>query len=275
MSRNEVVGHAEALTSIPTPLPATLLLSGPEGVGKRHVARLLGRASGARGLDLQTISSLDKGAARQILSHHALHPLVSEVRTTVADLSGASADSVNVLLKLLEEPPEYSRLILHTDTTSPLTLRSRCFAVNFGVLTTEEVLRVLTRLRVENPEEAARFSRGRVSVGLAYSKNADSRKETQDLLKAVAARDIPVAEELLAGVLSKKRSMAEESDQRPQLVAHLLITSLMHSIANSQGHILGGIPARVRSEALSVLQGSARIQVRLRSAIYLLLTGRA
>jgi DNA polymerase III delta prime subunit len=241
-----------------------MLLVGPEGVGKKRIAHLMAHATGVSGPDFQNHGFLTKTKAREMIQHHSHHPLTSEVKTSIVDLSGASPESQHALLKLLEEPPEYSRIILHSDTPVLLTIRSRCFNVPFGLLTEAEVTEVLSRLRV--PEhaisEAARLSGGRVSVALDYVANLGSKKHVEDILRALGEQD--------ASKVAYALSEALEGVESRAAVLRLMERSLRASLSDST-HVLSNIPLEVRWAALSTLCSAARPVLKVRSACTILL----
>lgn len=264
-----LVGHTATLAQVPDPLPPTLLLTGPEGVGKRQAAHLLARGL-ARGLDFQNLGHLDREAARDLLRHHQTHPLTGPVKVSVADLTHSSHEAVNAILKLLEEPPDYSRIVLHTDTEPLLTIASRCAILRFGTLSEEEVTTVLAGLGVPDPAEAARYAHGRVSLGLDYARNTASRKATEAVLLAVAKRDEVSVEYALAKALERVQGSREDTEARRTVVCRLLAQSLSSSLTNPE-HALSRIPLPIRLRALDILDGTARPALRARSAAWTLL----
>lgn len=265
-----VVGHAAAIAQVPDPLPPTLLLVGPEGVGKRRVASVLARRTGVSGADFQNLATLDRAAARSLIEFHATAPLDGPVKITVADLTGATPEAVNAILKVLEEPPPYSRIILHADTEPLLTIRSRCFPVRFGLLSEAEVATVLDRLEVVDPREAARYAQGRVSVGLAYAGATAARAAAEAVLVAVARHDPAQVEAALHRALLPDADDGEEADFHRLVLCRLLSQSLRTSLTTRE-HALAHLPLRLRREALDILEGRSRPLLRARAATWVLM----
>ncbi len=160
-------------------LPPSLLLSGPDGVGKRQVAvglaellncdavRDTGSSAGApescgecapcrriaRGAhaDVLVVAPGDTGtirvdAVRGMVEQAAFRPFEGRRRVVIVDdADRLVAEAQNALLKTLEEPPPASVFLLVTHRPHLLlpTVRSRCPELRFGSLATDEVVDVL------------------------------------------------------------------------------------------------------------------------------------
>ncbi|SEO52399.1 DNA polymerase III subunit delta' [Aquisalimonas asiatica] len=144
-------------------LPHALLLIGAEGLGKRELARRVGRmllctSPTADGLPCGNCQGCQLTAAGSHPDYHVLEPEegsrvikvdavreLSRVLGMKSQLGGervgiiAPAESMNTnaansLLKTLEEPPEHTTLILvaHRPAQLPATIRSRCQVITIA-----------------------------------------------------------------------------------------------------------------------------------------------
>lgn len=114
----------------------------------------------------------------------------------VEDADKLNDESSNALLKILEEPPHTSFIILLTSRPAQLlpTIRSRCQMIRFSPLAAEEIENYLTQNKIAAGKEArmlARVSRG--SIGRALSQDTEKftrqRESMMKVLKALAAGD--------------------------------------------------------------------------------------
>ena len=188
MPFSEVVGHARPLGLLSRSLargslPPSLLFSGPQGVGKRLVARAVaqalnclhpihtsqttgaGLAIDACGVcaacakiernvhpDFVVLERPDSGSVkidqvRDAIGTTAYRPFEGRCRVIVIDEADRlNPDSQNALLKSLEEPPASSVFILVSSRPETLlsTVRSRCSRLRFGRLAAADVARLLS-----------------------------------------------------------------------------------------------------------------------------------
>lgn len=153
-------------------LPHALLLSGPQGVGKKLLGRALGAAvlceapangeacghcpscramAGASHPDYYELEPELRGkgtrlirieAIRELTELAARFPMMSDRRVLlIDDVDLMNEPAANSLLKTLEEPPGEVTFILVTGARSALldTIISRCMPLSFGLLTREEI----------------------------------------------------------------------------------------------------------------------------------------
>ena len=197
----DVVGQQDAATVLRAAVGGdrsahAYLFSGPRGVGKTSMARILAKAwnclqgEGAtpcgacavcRSID-ESGDSLDvveiDGAShnrvenvRELIDKLRFRPVEARYRVTIVDeVHMLSTSAFNALLKTLEEPPAHARFILAT--TEPLkvpdTIRSRCQQIDFRRLEAgtiaERLAEICRRESVGVPEglleRIARHARG-------------------------------------------------------------------------------------------------------------------
>src|SRR5208283_864085 len=114
------------------------------------------------------------GQVRQVIHAAYYRPPVEALRAfTIFTSSAFMKEAANSLLKLLEEPPDHTTLILLTENPQELlpTIRSRAVVHRLGALPVADLETLLTKRRPElRPQEralAARLAEG--AVGRALS----------------------------------------------------------------------------------------------------------
>lgn len=175
----EVIGHENARDLLAQSRPQSLLLSGPEGVGRRHLAAWFayglnceqgfppcGQCASCRQsphpdhLELAPKTTSRSGETAQNPQIHIdqivprsgaeaqslLEWIESapQFRRKVAVIDGAhqmTEAAANALLKLLEEPPAYAHLVLIAPSKDAVlkTLASRCFEIRLAPLPLERL----------------------------------------------------------------------------------------------------------------------------------------
>jgi DNA polymerase-3 subunit delta' len=131
---------------------------------------------------------------RQIEREANFRPYEGKARFfLVEDADKLNDSSANALLKVLEEPPHTSHIILMTSRPAMLlpTILSRCQMIRFGPVTPEEIEDYLVKNKLASPAEArvrARVARG--SLGRAIEQDfeefSSQRKSMLRLLEALA-----------------------------------------------------------------------------------------
>lgn len=164
-------------------IPHALLFTGGEGIGKRTVARRFAMAVNCKAQpppqrpcgqcrtcrqiadnnhpDIIEISP-DKGVlrisqVRGLLSTLAMRPFNAEQRVVIlSDAHTMNAEAGNALLKVLEEPPAGTILILTAAQRSDLlpTINSRCRHIRFNPLTANDLARLLVENQGISPGQA-------------------------------------------------------------------------------------------------------------------------
>jgi DNA polymerase III subunit delta' len=222
MPFRDITGHTHLLDLVARAagrgsLPPSMILAGPEGVGKRLAALALAQllncqapsasadppdACGecascrriARGVhaDILVIEPGETGTIkidqiREAVERSAYRPFEGRRRVVIVDDADAMVpDAQSALLKILEEPPPSSVFVLVTSRPDMLliTVRSRCQRLRFGRLAPADVAGVLMRQHgyaEADARAAAAAADGSVGVALQGG--------TEDV---VAARDAAV-----------------------------------------------------------------------------------
>ena len=106
----------------------------------------------------------------------------------IEDADKLNDASANALLKVLEEPPHTSHIVLLTSRPAMLlpTIRSRCQLIRFSPLTAAEIETHLLVNKIASPNEArirARVARG--SLGRAVAQDLDSFNEQRKAMLQV------------------------------------------------------------------------------------------
>jgi len=183
---SSIIGHAPVIDLLRQAVrrgrvPQSLLFAGPDGVGKHAVAIALAQAVNcpnprdgdacgtcstclriARGQhsDVTVIDKGDKASIQidrvreRILDVVGYRPFEARRRVFILDPADEmTIQTQDALLKTLEEPPPAAMIILVTaypDTLLP-TIQSRCRRLRFGLLSENDVARVLTERGIEWP----------------------------------------------------------------------------------------------------------------------------
>ena len=143
------------------------LITGPAGIGKHHFARLLSMALVCQNLQsnaqpcgqckhcllmqAQTYPDyVNLQSEKSAISVDQVRDLIAKLTLTrhfdavkvalIEEAHTLNANASNALLKTLEEPPEYTHLILVTDAPQslPATIRSRCQQIVFNLPTEQQ-----------------------------------------------------------------------------------------------------------------------------------------
>lgn len=201
--------------------PQAILLTGPSGIGKWTLARILSAALLCEGTGMRPcgvctacrkvtdgvhsdVSLIDLGdaeikvdTARTIRSDCAVLPGDGERRVfVIRHAHNMNASAQNALLKLLEEPPAYAFFILTTENAGAIlpTILSRCTRFALSPLDTASVVTLLRRTypdkKTEELQAAAAGCQGIAGDAIAML-SEDTGEWTQyagEFVKALSSR---------------------------------------------------------------------------------------
>jgi DNA polymerase-3 subunit gamma/tau len=143
----EMHGHKEALRSLERRLaeptrPHAYMLTGPTGVGKTTLARLIAKHLSCHVAEYDAASNSGVEAMRAVLESTDTTPFDAPARMVILDeCQMLSRAAWNATLKTLEEPPGHLYLAICTTEYSkvPATVVSRCFHLKLDRLSDAEI----------------------------------------------------------------------------------------------------------------------------------------
>ena len=196
-------------------LPNSILFCGPGGVGKRETAVVLAKALNCENRgedscdDCGTCRAIGAGRHPDVLEivpkkDHIgidemrflreaayLRPMIARKRVfIVRDADKMGEEASNAVLKILEEPPRFSHIILITDDLHLIlpTIRSRCQILTFSPLGREEIRTALREkgFSEERAEAVSLLARGNLeqALSLDWEDTQTRRKEAWETLLA-------------------------------------------------------------------------------------------
>lgn len=195
--------------------PHAFLFTGPSGVGKTTLARIVAREVGTMPTEIDAASHSGIDEARQLVQEALFKPMNGIGRTVIIDECHAlSKPAWQALLKLLEEPPDWMYLCLCTTEIQkvPDTIKTRCYHVALKLLKPpeiEDLLAVVCDLEgwevTDSTFQAivqAATGQPRKALSILQAGHAvKDRNELAQIIAAVEGSESPVAE--LCGYLIK------------------------------------------------------------------------
>lgn len=192
------IGHKQTIQRIPPihNLPPALFI-GPSGVGKmtfiRHIL--------LRSTSPHTIKTLLKPSVddiREIIDWSHTKALGGKDKIIIINITNASKEAQNALLKTLEEPPPSFKMILISHSMRVLmTIFSRCQVFRFLPLSEVEIVEILTQLGIDKPTavSAAELADGSVEKALRFKEIREMLMSMDSILSKASPAEI--AEDIL------------------------------------------------------------------------------
>ncbi len=201
-------------------MPNSLLFSGPPGVGKIDLAYVVAKSLNCLNLEndacetCTSCTAINKGnfpdlicialekegkqidQMRELKKAAYLRPMVGRKRVFIIDnAEKMNPKAANSLLKILEEPPSFTYIILVTSNPFIIlsTIKSRCQVLNFSSVSQEDIQACL--MQREYSEEKAKILSLLVRGNLKQAQNMDweevgmQREETWELFDSLIRRE--------------------------------------------------------------------------------------
>jgi hypothetical protein len=295
-----LVGHNELRKHLLTDeLPAVVLIEGAAGIGKSLIARevayqiakpaeriIVGETICTKQLNdqLHTHSrecqSMTSSVARHIVTRCQIKPRGQ--RAIVFDAGKATNDALNILLKLLEEPPDRTHFLLYASKPVLPTVASRAVRFNARPLQDQEVVHLLVErgVPVERAVRASRWATGRPGRAFEVEEALQYSGAVLQLMRAATEND----RLLLSNVAKALRPVNDNEwtqararqgeHRRAELTAQLLVTALSEArtsncrlFTDKELEGLRRFDPRVLDRALRVLGTKGRSELKIKAAV--------
>lgn len=265
--------HIQALLRQPY---GTVLLFGANGVGKTTAARELAHQITTSEPDIIMVEPDEKGTIGVQAVHRLHHDLTYQSyqananRVAIIDQAESlSLPAQNALLKLLEEPPSNTVIILTArDKTTLLdTVLSRCRSIYMPPLSIDQITAAVVEhahLPVEEAHHIATLSRGAVGTALALATDTELQQKHQQIEEQI--RKLTSGD--MFDRLQNAAKLATQSNELPEYIDRLAAR------AHQQVRDLE-VPSFGPLEALQRLQErlSARVSPRVALEAYVMEVG--
>lgn len=220
-----VVGHRAVIRSLyalqKKGFPHAWLLTGPSGVGKTTIARIICNELDCHSnelLEIDAATHTGVDAWREITSTLLFQPLQGAVKCVVVDECHMLSKSAwNSLLKVVEEPPDHVYWFFCTteEKRVPRTIQTRCHDVKLKLLKPDDlftIMRSVSRIPDDILWQVVEYAEGsarQALTGLAAVLGVESEMEAKELLQRLedSSEVIELCRALATGALSWSGAM--------------------------------------------------------------------
>jgi DNA polymerase III subunit gamma/tau len=199
----QVCGQGSVVKSLQAALAKqrgrTFLFTGPSGVGKTTLARLVAKELGCTGADMLEIDGATHSGVddvRELTNFVRFKPLSGGSRAVILDECHAlSRQAWQALLKATEEPPQHAIWIFCTTEVSkvPKTLQTRCLWYGLSVIDIEDLFTLVTEVAELEGMKVSEEMRRIVAQGAEGS----ARRALQLLAQAEGCKDAKALRKLI------------------------------------------------------------------------------
>jgi len=170
---------------------------------------------------------------RQLKKKAYLHPLEGRAKVFIIDqIEKMTEAGANALLKILEEPPKQTYLLLVTSQPSRLlsTIRSRCHRIEFSPLTEKDIIQKMEQegRSLEDAKKLAHLSQGSLKTAMEF--DFDLFEATENEFNHILKHPKP------SSILQLSEKWLEEDEQLPWILTHISFISHRELLQSQDQH---------------------------------------